>query len=1336
MLRTIRFVYLLWIGILFRSLGVNARIFNSPIALPSDQCTTDLTTLPLSIVHSLTLTLLEESNLLGLHELFRSSSSVPYTLRNSSLVQYICNPEDIQRITRDNRIIILLNTGLWSTDLLNSYLQLSTLTKRNISTDASLLSSFAYIQLPTVSALLQQVYIHQHYRLCAVPSILEKPLVFVREDYYNENIEDTLLYSRSYLFSVHYDQGILSINSQQFALCIARSIAVTASQYNYFRSYDSNANVYTSLSPNSNTTSSFSSSPYSVGSGNGLPYTWGIRLIQTKGPRYLSFMIQKYLYSLKSIRSLLEAYDKNFVPNHANDDRPTTTDDSIMFSSTVPDTSCPSSVLNEASALNYHHRMWTSKLITHMNTPLTTDPLSILPYLELLSSDLHSLKVLIQNNTINCVNRTYLVEFLRTVRYICRSTLYQDEPIAAHTEWLKDTERYADILHSLGLLLPISLITQTDIFSVCLRNPIVSTVLLSPNDRFSSTILDKYSLSIGCIPSASTSNFPSTIDPYICTPELLWSTAKDILIPYAFRVVGGASFGLLSDPFLYYEIGSFLNYGLTYNASFLLPSSSPVSLASILGVPKNLTFLPIDWHPTGWPAVETPLDQISVVPQTTYYFAISYYYAALEKSFKSAMHNRIGYTVPRSPAIIYQAQIHPTVSILPFFNSSAYSVVTGTACMYPILIISSFWDKGHSSHRITAPLIEALAYQSNVCLYLLYLYKEGMVLDSLSIFQQTIPYTLPAEDYSGALALYNHLERQLHSLCFHGIIYPSIGMVPIDITLISLQHIQCALNHSTNIVDMDASFFSSSTRVSNFQPIQMVMYGHSVSTYASNADIFVGGFEPEVLGPVSSDIYDNLEYPTDSCSVMSATLQTLTAALLQSRNSPFLSSSIGDRYPLMIFCEETNRTSNASSLRCIPQSTYVGNNSTESVLLSPSLIELYQNISRSCRTTFPTDITLFSATLNQRLIDAQKRYTERLFLLPGLGLWFTDMFPTMGEKVKVHPFSETLPHSPVMSLAKVWKNLAELPFDRIVPSSLSTIDTITGIMNTTVIPFYGNSHDNPVRIGLVWSLVKWNAVHVQKLRLLLHGIQSKFYYLWNKCTIWLKSSSSSSLKSSVSTLLSTVCSLLKKKFPQPYLYLRIHAFTHMNIFQEGLQTLAAMRTIHTLVISEFLANATIYPSTYVELTFEYNASEAHNYMKRLSTMHILIDSLPFSACNTMQDALSLGIPIVGLHHDNVFEPSTISPIRWRSSIGACMLTKAGLTGLVALNEDEWYHKNIQLITNPFLHYLWKVRMEQNDDWKRIMDKERSERDAAWIRSLVQYGIPEDNHRFQTTNGRV
>ncbi len=82
----------------------------------------------------------------------------------------------------------------------------------------------------------------------------------------------------------------------------------------------------------------------------------------------------------------------------------------------------------------------------------------------------------------------------------------------------------------------------------------------------------------------------------------------------------------------------------------------------------------------------------------------------------------------------------------------------------------------------------------------------------------------------------------------------------------------------------------------------------------------------------------------------------------------------------------------------------------------------------------------------------------------------------------------------------------------------------------------------------------------------------------------------------------------------------------------------------------------------VSAAFVTNATTPGAYYARLGAAALAFDSLPFAACNTLQDVLALRVPLVSAAHDGEFEPGSASPLRWRSAIGAAMLTRVGLSG--------------------------------------------------------------------------
>ena len=135
------------------------------------------------------------------------------------------------------------------------------------------------------------------------------------------------------------------------------------------------------------------------------------------------------------------------------------------------------------------------------------------------------------------------------------------------------------------------------------------------------------------------------------------------------------------------------------------------------------------------------------------------------------------------------------------------------------------------------------------------------------------------------------------------------------------------------------------------------------------------------------------------------------------------------------------------------------------------------------------------------------------------------------------------------------------------------------------------------------------------------------------------------------------------------------------------------------------------------ISFITNATTPWTYYTQLGEADVVFDSLPFSACNTMQDALALRVPVVSAAHDGEFEPGSGTPLRWRSTIGASMLTRVGLSGLAAAGEEELVGKAAHLIANPFLRAAWKLRMEKAPE-AELSRAEYASRDAQLVASLL------------------
>ena len=78
-----------------------------------------------------------------------------------------------------------------------------------------------------------------------------------------------------------------------------------------------------------------------------------------------------------------------------------------------------------------------------------------------------------------------------------------------------------------------------------------------------------------------------------------------------------------------------------------------------------------------------------------------------------------------------------------------------------------------------------------------------------------------------------------------------------------------------------------------------------------------------------------------------------------------------------------------------------------------------------------------------------------------------------------------------------------------------------------------------------------------------------------------------------------------------------------------------------------------------------------DYLARLSVADLFLDSYPFNAGTTANDALWMGLPVL-----------TRSGQTFASRMAGALLTAAGLPELITLTPQAYEDKAVELVTNP------------------------------------------------------
>jgi hypothetical protein len=546
--------------------------------------------------------------------------------------------------------------------------------------------------------------------------------------------------------------------------------------------------------------------------------------------------------------------------------------------------------------------------------------------------------------------------------------------------------------------------------------------------------------------------------------------------------------------------------------------------------------------------------------------------------------------------------------------------------------------------------------------------------------------------------------------------------------------------------------------------VQMVTYGHSSSSQSPAMDVFLGGVEPEVLGPLVSDLYD---LASDCRAGLDSLYALLRVALKQleggrvvgaeggafvgasAPGSPLRLPRVGLCNGAVVLTASRNASAGvggsggggngggggggagASSTFCVLMDEYIvsAGGALGAVDAAGVLADYLPPELRPpprCASTFPANESA-AAALFTRLVDAQRRYSERLVLLPGLGLWFTSVFPAYAPPCRVMPNVSAPGALPALHAAAAVMGgalgaapgahpAAAVPRAAPLPEGafLAALRAAAGW------PWRGATPLNPIRVALVWSVVKWNARHLDRLLIALHEAQALWARAWTRCAVLAAGGGGSGgappawAPAGEGAHAAPLCDALLASFPgaaPPHLHLRLLAFSTSD--GDAVKGAAFRAWVRRTLAAEF-------PGGHVAITFITNATTPWTYYTQLGASELAFDSLPFSACNTMQDALALRVPIVSAAHDGEFEPGSATPLRWRSTIGASMLTRVGLSGLVAEGEADLVGKAAHLIANPFLRAAWKLRMEDAPEGE-LYRNEYASRDAQLVAAMVKQG---------------
>jgi hypothetical protein len=361
--------------------------------------------------------------------------------------------------------------------------------------------------------------------------------------------------------------------------------------------------------------------------------------------------------------------------------------------------------------------------------------------------------------------------------------------------------------------------------------------------------------------------------------------------------------------------------------------------------------------------------------------------------------------------------------------------------------------------------------------------------------------------------------------------------------------------------------------------------------------------------------------------------------------------------------------------------------------LDAELRILPSSISPLCETSLSPHLP-FSVSLRKRLQLARRRYSEALLLVPGLGISFTPTFPAIARSYRAPlPF----PAVTLVSLISLAKDFQSLTSSKEGKRQLrDLIGAEQGLVENSSKVLYRGTKCAPVRVALVYSLVKWNSPHLDRLFEIIHRAKKLYKEALTTC----------SEQQTIGVCAGFINAARECSSDATFIDTRLHvsltAFTAIDTDSGPLKLLAVTALLSRLVSERFSDGS-------VSFSLLHNASQPVTYLGALSKSDVAIDSSPFGACNAMQDFLSLAIPISGIGtvldlddngSDDVNKSNNDLPdrhLRWRSTIGASMQTRLGLTGLVSLSGEAFYYKSSHLLFNPFLRLVWQRRMHANDD---------------------------------------
>lgn len=304
--------------------------------------------------------------------------------------------------------------------------------------------------------------------------------------------------------------------------------------------------------------------------------------------------------------------------------------------------------------------------------------------------------------------------------------------------------------------------------------------------------------------------------------------------------------------------------------------------------------------------------------------------------------------------------------------SESFSPQNTTQKVLPkVLVVSAQWFETHSVFRNFASFVHRLNTRVDFDAHLLFLDSNFHVLDESEHPDFKKIFHMPS---SGELEEVEKLASSLLEEHYDIVYYTQVGMHPKDIDFANLQ----------------------------LAPIQIVSYGHSSSSHGALLDYFIGGWEAEVATPVQT------AYEQAIARIQLGNFECDESCIIDTVKNNLEIYKNASHYPARYF--DTRKMNSAFS------STVSGNYHLSRI---PSRIfeayldpELHlQKVSEPHSVNFVNRLRINEPELFRDIEKfAQARYSERLILVPGMGVSFRPQSTVYKSKVSnetaFHAFTE------------------------------------------------------------------------------------------------------------------------------------------------------------------------------------------------------------------------------------------------------------------------------------------------------------------------------------------